>query len=76
MRLILLFAIFRFDNKLLVDTKLDNALRAATQSRRFYFIKCNPYAPREDREQQQLKFLMLLMLFDYRQGNKFYFAFD
>lgn len=41
MRLILLFAIFRFDNKLLVDTELDNALKAATQSRRFYFIKCN-----------------------------------
>lgn len=53
MRLILLFAIFRFDNKLLVDTKLDNALKAATQSRRFYFIKCNPYAPREDQQKKK-----------------------
>lgn len=74
MRLILLFAIFRFDNKLLVDTKLDNALKAATQSRRFYFIKCNHTLQRED--QQKNTFFMLLMLFDYRQGNKFYFAFD
>lgn len=74
MRLILLFAIFRFDNKLLVDTKLDNALKAATQSRRFYFIKCNHTL--STRRPTKKLFFMLLMLFDYRQGNKFYFAFD